>query len=119
MVAKKSTGGGIGRRNWTPETPEQKALRIQAYEDKRDETVNNFGQPDYILKSKGENTNVYYWFDQKFKLQKLTILRIKIKKKYVYWGEEAIYDYGEFREDDEIQVAYQMHKAEKILLGEL
>lgn len=120
IVSKKAIGGFHSYRD-PFEDAKRSEERRQYASDQKDKMTSTYGEPDYIH-SLDSGDHEYYWFDQKFKVDSYGIVRsLKIRKKYLLFGEDEVWEIGansNHKFHHEIQMALQMHLAEKILIGE-
>ena len=118
-MVKKAVGG-----SWRPKKTaleiEQERIRrqeqIDKAEAKKDDFVSKYGEPNHVLYS---TFNTYYWFDLGYKLQGQSVSKLKLKKSFIFWGEEQVYEVGsnsDHLESDEVQMAYKWFIAENILM---
>ena len=121
-MTKKVTGYNSSMKKAIFRHDESDADREVRESSKRDSIINAYGEPDYVFCKAGHTD--YYWFVAKIVLKEGTMSEIEIKKKYWLFGKEEIYIKVSYAYESEhleldvfeVQLAYQWHKAEQLIL---
>lgn len=98
---------------------QERILNKERAEEKKDNFVSKYGEPNHVITRSDEYCNTYYWFDLGYKLCGHQVYRLKLKKKYLLFGEEIVYEQGSNADDPEpheVQMAYKWFIAERILM---